>query len=127
MKNKMNEVQESLDGLKNAGAAHNLNNGAEQFAPNAYLTPERILDIVDDLTFFDEEGLVCPSSAEILKALPPGSSLKEVEAYLSALTAAGLLGVDTCKNCNCGASFYFRICSHGMPVAFHEDDSPLLN
>lgn len=85
-------------------------------------TAEAILEVVDELTFVDDGDLVGPSSRDILRALPAGVSLSDVEANLSVLTEMGLLRADEC-GCDCGSRIYFRVCGNGVPLVLHECES----
>lgn len=82
-------------------------------------TAEAILEAVDELTFLDNGDLVGPTSKDILRELPVGVSLSDVETGLSVLTEMGLLRADEC-GCDCGFRIYFRVCGNGVPLVLHE-------
>jgi hypothetical protein len=87
-----------------------------------------ILDIIDDLTFVTNEGqLVGPTAEEILREIPEGPTLSELEGILECLQAGELIGE---KRCVCGSResrIYFRLCEHGVPMILHspEQRSPI--
>jgi len=78
-----------------------------------------LLSAVDELSFVSDEGdVVFPDAKQILRALPSGISLSEVEVGLSSLATLGLLGTEHC-GC-CGKQTYFRVCSSGVPLILHD-------